>query len=91
MRQDLMIYFEFLHLQVIIKVTLSHLHNLPRHVEDAACCSAEEASQAGDWAIPDHSSPYGLSFTIQQPSSLLSLLSLPQLQLPLFLMVTHPH
>lgn len=68
-----------------------HLHNLPWHVEDAACCSAEEASQAGDGAVPDHSSPDRLSFTIQQPPSLLSLLPLPQLQLPLFLMVTQPN
>lgn len=74
-----------------MKVALPHLHNLPWHVKDAACCPAEEASQAGDGAIPDHSSPYRLSFAIQQPPSLLSLLPLPQLQLPLLLMVPQPH
>lgn len=74
-----------------MKVPLPHLHNLPRHVQDAACCSAEEASQAGGGAISDHSSPYRLSFTVQQPPLLLSLLPLPQLQLPLLLVVTQPH
>ncbi len=74
-----------------MKVTLPHLHNLPRHVQDAACCSAEEASQAGDGAISDHSTPDRLSFTIQQPPPLLSLLPLPQLQLPFLLMVSQPH
>lgn len=74
-----------------MKVTLLHLHDLPRHVQDAASCSAEEASQAGDGAISDHSTPYRLSFAIQQPPLLLSLLPLPQLQLPLLLMVPQPH
>lgn len=79
------------HLRMVIKVTLSHLDDLPRHVQDATCCSAEEAPQTGDGAISDHSAPYRLSFTIQHPPPLLSLLPLPQLQLPLLLMVTQPH
>ena len=74
-----------------LRVTLLHLHNLPGHVQNAACCFAQEAAEAGGGAVPDHTSPYRLRFTIQHPPPLLSLLPLPQLQLPLLLVVAQPH
>lgn len=75
----------------MVKLFLLYLNNLPWHVQDAASCSTEEASQAGGGAVSDHSSTYGLSFSVQQPPPLLPLLPLPHLQLPLFLVVTQPH
>lgn len=68
-----------------------HLHNLPGHVQDAACCSTEEISQASGGTTSDHTSTHRLSFTIQQLPLLPPLFPLPQLQLPLFFMVTEPH
>lgn len=73
------------------EISILHLHYLPRHVKDAASCSAEEASQPGGGTISDHSSSCRLAFSIKQPPPLLPLLSLPKLQLPLFLMVTQPY
>lgn len=45
-------------------VALPHLHNLPWHVQDATCCPAEEASQAGGGAISDNSTANRLRFPI---------------------------
>lgn len=76
---------------MIMKPTLPNLNDLPWHVQDAAGGPAEETSQARGGAIPDHSTSDGLSLTIQHPSFLPSLFPLPELQLPLLLMVTQPH
>lgn len=74
--------------RMILTRTWTHLHNLPRHVKDAASCPAEEAPQAGDWAISDHTSSYRLSITIQQFPPLPSFFPLLQLKLPLLFVVT---
>lgn len=73
------------------RIALHYLDNLPRHIEDAPSCSAEEAPQACDGTTSDHSSADRLSLPIQQPPPLFPLLSLLQLQLPLFLMVAQPN
>lgn len=61
------------------RIALHYLDNLPRHIEDAASCSAEEAPQACDGTTSDHSSAHWLSLPIQQPPPLFPLLSLLQL------------
>lgn len=73
---------------MIVTRTLTHLHNLPGHVKDAASCPAEEAPQTCDRTISDHTSSYRLSFTIQQFPPLPPLLPLLQLKLPLLFVVT---
>lgn len=75
----------------MLTAALTHLHDLPRHVQDAAGRPAEEAAQAGDRTAPDHTSSDRLSFAVQHPPPLLPFLPLPQLQLPLLLMVAQPH
>lgn len=73
------------------KVICHHLHNLPWHVQDAARCAAQEASQPSGGPPSNDSSSDRLWFSIQQLPPLLLLLPLPQLQLPLLLVIAQPH